>query len=184
VSDSINRTKHEQRIDEKKGSQDDQQLQPVKFSVGQWVSIKAQGTAEGTSGYGSMLCAIPLLIIGFRPPEQVTLQKSNGGYRFAVELDKIEPYIGETPASWLEPEAQLAVELEQQSVVEDFICSAEDELGAVSDDEQAGVSQELSDIICDDSGFASDNTAGDMVVDKGLLLQPECRTRLSAGYRD
>ena len=76
------------------------------------------------------------------------------------------------------------MEVEQQPVVEDFVSSAEDELGDVSEDDQANVSRESSGIISDDSGIASENTAADMVVDKGLLLRPECRTRLSAGHRD
>jgi len=102
----------------------DCKVRPQKYSVGQWVYYFNPRKFQGKQSKWMRQYSGPYLVIRTPSPVTVEIQRSQKAKSFVVHIDKVKPFLAETPKSWL-TEAN-SVDTEDQQVA--TTCTANDEV--------------------------------------------------------
>ena len=134
----------------------------------------------------------PFLIIAVTSPVNVTLQKSPRSKPFVVHIDKVKPYLSETPKSWIGvdfmPDQQVAdsPEIIEDSAMEDGVLveSFSDRLeGSDEEVEQRPLTPVTSPSVLQDDREVETNT-DEYAVDQGPQPRPRRQIHLPIRYRE
>jgi transposase InsO family protein len=79
----------------------DLRVRPQKYAAGDWVLYYNPRHYKGREDKWSRKFTGPFLVTEVLPPVNVRLQQSQRAKPFIVHLDKVKPYYGTTPNSWL-----------------------------------------------------------------------------------
>jgi len=83
----------------------DLRVRPQKYAVGNWVYYFNPRHYQGRQDKWSRKFIGPMLVTRVMPPVNVQLQKSRNARPFITHIDKLKPFYGEAPRSWLEGRA-------------------------------------------------------------------------------
>jgi len=106
----------------------DLRVKPLRFNVGDWVYYYNPRHFKGQQDKWSRKYNGPLLVTKVFPPVNVQLQRTKNSKPFVTHIDKVKPFYGDTPKSWLETETtqqnsksdetvDVAAPTEQQKVI-------------------------------------------------------------------
>ena len=79
----------------------DLRVRSRKYNIGDWVYYYNPRTYRGRQDKWSRKFSGPYLVIDVTSPVNVTLQRSRKSKSFIVHIDKVKPYLSETPKSWI-----------------------------------------------------------------------------------
>ena len=79
----------------------DLRVRPRKFAVGDWVYYYNPRHYKGRQDKWSRKFIGPMLVVKVLPPVNVQLQKSKNASPFISHIDKVKPFYGDPPRSWL-----------------------------------------------------------------------------------
>jgi transposase InsO family protein len=84
----------------------DLRVRRKKYSIGDWVYYFNPRHYRGRQDKWCRKFSGPFLVIGTPSPVNVTLQRTCRAKPFVTHIDKVKPYLADTPRSWLEDPSQ------------------------------------------------------------------------------
>lgn len=99
----------------------DAKVKQTEVVVGQWVWYLYPRRRVGLSPKWQRIYTGPYLIVRIISPNNVVLQKSRRAKQFVVHKDKVKPFNGEPPLSWLRLEREPPDEPDVTSIVNDEV---------------------------------------------------------------
>jgi len=80
-------------------------VRPCRYKIGQWVYYFNPRKYAGKQDKWLRKFDGPFLVIATPTPVNVVIQRSSRAKPMTVHLDKVKPYTGPEPISWLKPES-------------------------------------------------------------------------------
>ena len=81
----------------------DVRVRPMKYGVGDWVLYFNPRGYQGLQKKWQRKYIGPFCVVKLLGPVNVLIQRSKRAKSFVVHIDKIKPYYGEVPSTWLQP---------------------------------------------------------------------------------
>ena len=79
----------------------DLRVKPSKYAVGQWVYYYNPRHFRGRQDKWSRKFSGPYLVVGILPPVNLKIQRSPQAKPFIVHFDRVKPWTGDAPKSWI-----------------------------------------------------------------------------------
>jgi len=171
----------------------DLRVRSRKYKVGDWVYYFNPRHFRGKQDKWSRKYSGPFLVIAVTSAVNVTLQKSPRAKPFTVHIDKVKPFLSETPRSWLQEDN--SVEPEPDLPTNELTYIQEDSSSERPEEEpkrsRPGQSRDsdLDKVVRQRQGQPVDSKSPsganhDFEVDPGPQPRPRREIRIPARYRD
>jgi len=180
----------------------DLRVRPRKYEVGDWVYYFNPRHYKGRQDKWSRKYSGPFLVVAVTSSVNVIIQRSPKAKKFVVHIDKVKPFLSETPTSWLANTADpvsivpARSDVDQPAAAQNLDNSVPTEPEGETPDEETTVENrpdspisplfiepEVRDCVNFEGGSSPGNTQ-DFAVDEGIEPRPRRQIRLPARYKD
>ena len=90
-------------------------VRPMRYKVGDWLYYYNPRRHQGRQDKWSRKYSGPFLIVAVLGPVNVRLQRSKRTRPFVVHIDKVKPFLGDTPSPWIRTDGMDGVDVADES---------------------------------------------------------------------